>query len=132
MLSISTFVASDDNKKSCIMIKKPTLKIVLDNRNNAKADGKKPLALRVTYNRKTKFYLLGDRVTQEEWDKLQNQSVRGNLRNIKIGILEAEKKAYDILNHMSVFQFEEFKLLFTGEDGDSQSVYHSYTLYIQQ
>jgi len=92
-------------------ILKPTFQVVLDDRRK-KSDGSYPLKLRVTYDRKRKYYNTGFNLTQEEFSKLPSSKLL-HLKDIKGQVKVLESKSEKIYREMDDFTFMEFeKLLF--------------------
>jgi integrase/recombinase XerD len=87
----------------------PTYKIILDKRR-PKKDGLYPVKIRVTLNRIQKYYPIGIDLIESDFERIQNSSVRKELRVIKNKIIKWESKANNVLESLSPFSFEEFKL----------------------
>jgi len=87
----------------------PTFKIILDKRR-PKKDGLYPVKIRVTLNRIQKYYPVGMDLIESDFDRIQNSSVRKELRIHKNKIIDWESKAKNILDKLSPFSFEEFKI----------------------
>ena len=82
----------------------PTVKIVLAHRSKmSKVDGKQAIRLRVTFNRKPKYYGLVYSVMEEDFHRMYNGNVRGELRDLrdKLQVIEAKP----VLHHLDlIFQ----------------------------
>ncbi len=92
---------------------KATVKIVLAHRSKkSKTDGRQKIQLRVTYNRKPKYYGLKYSVLEEDFQRMNNGNVRGSLRDLKIELLEIESKANAIIGEMDPFSFTQFETRF--------------------
>jgi integrase len=87
----------------------PTFKIILDKRRSKK-DGLYPVKIRVTLNRVQKYYPIGMDISDSDFERIQNSSVRKELRILKSKIIKWESKANTVLDSLSPFSFEEFKL----------------------
>ena len=85
-----------------------TFKIILDKRR-LKKDGLYPVKIRVTLNRVQKYYPIGMDLTDTDFNRIQNSSVRSELRVLKNKIIDWEYRVKDTLNNLSPFSFEEFK-----------------------
>lgn len=90
-------------------IMQPTFKIILDKRRSKK-DGLYPVKIRVTLNRIQKYYPMGIDLVESDFERIQNSSVRKELRVIKNKIIKWESKANTTLESLSPFSFEEFRL----------------------
>ncbi|WP_297693906.1 site-specific integrase, partial [uncultured Eudoraea sp.] len=86
----------------------PNYKIVLDLRR-PKNNGLFPVKIRVTLNRVQKYYSIGLDLIVTDYDRIQNGSVRKELRIYKNKIADWENRAKDIIHQLDTFSFEEFK-----------------------
>ena len=86
----------------------PNYKIVLDLRR-PKNNGLFPVKIRVTLNRVQKYYSIGLDLNISDYDRIQNGSVRKELRIYKNKIADWENRAKEIIHQMDTFSFEEFK-----------------------
>ena len=84
----------------------PTFKIVLDKRR-PKKDHVFPVKIRVTLNRIQKYYPIGIDLHESDFERIQNSSVRKELRILKNKIIKWESKANTVLESLSPFSFEE-------------------------
>jgi len=92
---------------------KATVKIVLAHRSKkSKTDGKQAIQLRVTYNRKPKYFGLGYSVLEEDFLRIHNGNVRGDLRDLKIKLQDIESKANSIMGELDPFSFTQFETRF--------------------
>lgn len=67
---------------------KATAKIFLTHKSKKSiVDGKQTIQLRIIYNRKPKYYSLGFSVLEEDFKKMFNSVVRGELRDLKIKLV---------------------------------------------
>ena len=87
----------------------PNFKIVLDIRR-PKNSSLYPVKIRVTLNRVQKYYPIGIDVTEGDFDRIQNGSVRGELRGLKSKITVWENKAQNVIDNTDPFTFEDFKV----------------------
>jgi len=96
-------------------MKKVTTAIVHETRKTL-SDGTHPVKLRVTYDRKQKYYTLNiasdkSGLTVQEWKKVM-ESTKGVYKQIRLDLNEKEQQASIIINDMAVFSFAEFETLF--------------------
>ena len=89
-------------------IMQPTFKIILDKRRSKK-DDLYPVKIRVTLNRVQKYYPIGMDISESDFERIQNSSVRKELRILKNKIIDWESKTKNVLTNLSPFSFEEFK-----------------------
>jgi len=84
------------------------VKVVPDIRR-LKEKAKYPLKLRITYKGDRKYYGTGLDATDEEWEAIHQDNVKGDLRKIKLGIAEAEVKAATLAEKIVPFSFKQFE-----------------------
>ena len=90
------------------MIKVPTTKIVLV--KIKKKNGNYPVKLRVTYDRKQRFYPCNIELTKDEFNRVFNSSKpRKTEKAIKDIALGIEAKAIDVIQTLKVFDFSTFE-----------------------
>ncbi|WP_159468333.1 site-specific integrase [Dyadobacter sp. 3J3] len=97
-------------------ILKPTFSVVLDDRR-IKTDGSYPLKLRVTFDRKRKYYNTGLTLTQEEFSKLPTSKLE-HLKDIRGQVKVLESKAEKIYRDMHEFTFSAFEKLLLAKPED--------------
>jgi integrase/recombinase XerD len=100
----------------------PNFKIILDLRR-PKNSGLYPVKIRVTLNRVQKYYPIGMDITVDDFDRIQNGSVRNELRRLKSKITVWENKAQDIIEKTDPFSFEEFKLKLFDKNIKAPNIY---------
>jgi len=81
-------------------------KVVLDTRR-PKKDGLYPIKIRVTYLKEQKYYGLGIDVSQADFTRLMNNSVRMELRNHKLQIQSMQSKIEEFIRSIDSFSFVE-------------------------
>jgi len=95
--------------------------------SQTKVNGKSPVKLRVTYNRKQMYYGIDtkDRVyefTPDEFKKVTAPKPRGINKDIQLELSLIENKAHRIITSMSEFSFRTFKTLFGIVGGDLTNI----------
>jgi len=92
---------------------KATVKIVLAHRSKkSKVDGTQLIQIRITHNRKPKYYGLGYSILEEDFLRIFNGQVRGEMRDLKIKLLDIESKANGIISELEPFSFSQFEKRF--------------------
>ena len=106
--------------------------IILEKRRPRKKDGKFPVRLRVTINRKSLYYGLGSYLSEEDFDKMYVSRPRQKYKKMLAEFMEEEKRANDLLEAMESPSFDQFKRLFLqkGEGGGNVEKY--YLAYIKE
>ncbi len=107
----------------------PNHKIILDLRR-PKNNGLFPVKIRVTLNRVQKYYSVGLELNTSDFERIQNGSVRKELRVYKNKIADWENRVKGIINQMDSFTFEEFKSKFY--DNKSVKITDVYALFDQK
>lgn len=82
---------------------------VLPDIRRLKEKAKYPLKLRITYKGERKYYGTGYDATDEEWEAIHQENVKGDLRKIKLGIAEVEVKAITLAEKIVPFSFKQFE-----------------------
>jgi integrase/recombinase XerD len=85
-----------------------TISIVQDLRR-AKEGNKFPVKLRVTYQRKQKYFPLGVKLTEEEYVNIKSTKTRKALAAIKFKLIEFEAKANRVTQGIPDFSFRLFE-----------------------
>ena len=118
------------NYKANIM-KKATANIYQDTLR-PKEDGSCSVKIKITFNRKRKYFSTGIDLTPEEFEKVFNGKRRTEKqKQIKAKVEYFEKKADDIINNLKVFSFEIFKQHFLEERNVNDSVSFAFDKYIE-
>jgi integrase/recombinase XerD len=113
-----------------IKIMYPNYKVVLDLRK-AKKSGLYPVKVRVTLNRVQKYFSIGLDLSTSDFNRIQNGSVRKELKVFKNKITHWENKTKDIIHQMDPFTFDEFKSqLYEKNDVKVADVYSQFDLKI--
>jgi integrase/recombinase XerD len=103
---------------------KATVKIVLAHSSRkSKIDGKQPVQLRIIHNRRPKYYTLPYSVYKEDFLKIFNGQVRGELHDLRIKLLDIEGKASDIINSLDPFSFTQFEIRLFRPRSEQNNVY---------
>lgn len=74
-----------------------------------KADGNCPVSLRVTFQRKQKYYPTVFEFTPDEWEKMNGERPRGKLKEYAIRLTTLEKRARDIIDTLQPFTWQQFE-----------------------
>jgi integrase len=105
--------------------------IVLDTRKPLK-NGKFPVKLRVTFNRKQAYYPADLSLSQAEFHQIMDKKAKGMNKTIKLQLDAIEQKANQIISEMSVFDFSYFKKLLYSNQNVREDVYKHYESKIKQ
>ncbi len=107
---------------------KPLVTLIHDTRR-AKANGSYPVKVRVTYNRKQKYYPTSVDMFEIEWEKIHGERVGKELKKTKDTINGVLAKAQGICNDLKIFSFQVFEKQFykvRNIDGSLANLYNDY------
>ena len=107
---------------------KPLLTLIHDTRR-AKSNGKYPVKLRVTFNRKQKYYPTSVDLSEIEWQKIHAPRVSKELNDLKMQAYGVLAKGQQICDDLKLFSFPIFEnRLYTvrSSSGNLESLYNSY------
>lgn len=108
-----------------------TTKIVLDQRRSKK-DGSYPVKLRVTFQRKQKYYATGFSFSESDFNKITGSRPRGDLKLMGLELAAFEKRALKVINTISPFTFQVFEKNFLSSKGDMNNVFDALQASIDQ
>lgn len=114
-------------------IQKATTAIILEKRI-VNSEGKHPVKLRLTFQRKQKYYVL-DRdlaYSPEVYDKIMASNPRGELKEAKILLSGIEEKAREVIKGMEEFTFEAFEDIFFRKKTYENNVFIYFDEYIEK
>lgn len=95
-----------------------------------KKNGKYPVKLRLTHDRKQMYYNIDNKnrvyeFTEEEFEKITSPKPRGEYKEIQIEFSLIEEKAQKVIKSMNNdFSFEEFKTNMGISGSDKKNVFH--------
>ncbi|GAA4435530.1 site-specific integrase [Pontibacter saemangeumensis] len=92
-------------------------------------DGTFPVKLRVTHNRKQKYYSTSVSLTKEDFAKVYGEKPRTYHKNLLLKFREIEGRALQVIDKMSVFTFALFEKKFF-DVSEHDNVFDAFTLKI--
>lgn len=105
--------------------------IVLDTRR-AKKNDVYPVKLRITYERKQKYFLTKYNLTEEKYENLMfGKKLSDNDKVKREKIYDYESKAVNIINEMPVFTWERFENLYYTDRAAKEFVEKAFNEYIK-
>lgn len=117
-------------------MKKPKLEAVVSiylDEIRPKINGKCSVKIKVTYNRKRKYFATGKDLTPEDFKQtFFGERKTDKQKENKIYIEEQEAKANAIIKNLSAFTFEAFEESFLEERNTRNSVSFAFDKYIEQ
>jgi integrase/recombinase XerD len=99
--------------------------VILDQRR-ALANGKYPVKLRITFNRKQRYYPCDISFSIEEYGKVVSKLPKGLFKEMSMKLNALEQKALTIITGMNVFDFENFETSLYSEQMVREDVYAYY------
>jgi len=112
------------------VMKKAEASIYLDN-NRPKKSGKCSVKIRVTYNRKRKYFSTGIDLTPEDFEQTFFGKRKTTIqKDNKTKVEYFETKANDVINNLNVFSFDAFEQQFLDQRNTANSVSFAFEKYI--
>lgn len=109
----------------------PTIDIYLDTRK-VKKDNTYPVKLRVTYERKSRYYNTTVSLTKEDYDKaLKSDKPRGEFKELRHQLLKIEEKALNTVEAIPEFSFLNFETKYLGVEYKKGDIFDKYREYIE-
>lgn len=117
--------------------------IILDKRRS-RPNGSYPVKLRITLNREQKYFLLGEDLFSDEWDKIQNALIaEGRLKDERLkeirtklfgnnGYLQTAKRVIDKIPFFSFTEFEKQFFQKNQTPKGKNDVYAYFDFYIEK
>jgi integrase/recombinase XerD len=99
--------------------------IILDTRRPV-LTGNYPLKLRVTFNRKQRYFPCDVYLSIEEFEKVVSKSPKGAAKELRLKLNALEQKAAIIIDSLTVFDFEMFSKRLYSEQMVREDVYAYY------
>ena len=111
-------------------MKKANASIYLDE-SRPKKSGKCSVKIKVTYNRKRKYFSTGIDLTPQDFETVFYGKRRTqNQKEVKVRVEYFENKANEIINLLSVFSFDTFEEKFLEDRNTADSVSFAFDKYI--
>ncbi len=105
-------------------------KMILDTRYKKQNAATYPVRLRITFERKTKYYPTKFSLTENEWKKMQNKRA-AFMEKEKTEIENIETRAKEIIKKIPAFSFELFDKRYSDKH-DSKSLEGAFNSYINE
>lgn len=100
-------------------------RIILDTRKRNDG-GVYPVKIRITFNRRQKYYLTGFKMTEKDFEEAFKQIPAKKLRPIRIQLDHQELKVRNIISGLDVFCFSLFEEKFYENKNAAKSIYSLY------
>ena len=94
-------------------------------------EGKCPLSLKVTYNRKRRYYSTEYALTPDEYEKVIVDKPKGVFKDIANDLHNEETKALGIIRQLPMFTFEAFEKRYISNMGANDTLKNAYAVKIQ-
>jgi integrase/recombinase XerD len=92
------------------------------NRHSPNAKDKCSVSIRVTFERKKKYYPTGLKLTVSDFEKTQSKKPRKAFKELALKMHSFEKKAADIIKDLPVFTFKAFEKHYYSNRGAKDSI----------
>jgi integrase/recombinase XerD len=111
----------------------PTVKLLLDTRY-PKKNGLFPVKIRITYNRKQKYYSLGKDLSKDDFNDATSSTKKlpKELKDISKKFKQREGQALDIIDELKSFDLKRFDERFNGFTSSKTDVKSIYDKYIRE
>ncbi len=106
-------------------MKNARAKVMLDKRFK-KITGKYPVKLRLTFGGTQRYYPLNIDLEELDFNRCVSDRAKGELQKMRLIMIEAERRAFEILSKMRLFTFHTFEQAFFGPSGSSTEVFTWY------
>ena len=90
--------------------------IVLGKRRLKTRSNSYPVKLRVTFERKSRYYLTNYALSEEAYNSLKSSRLKDELRTIKNALKDLERAAEKCACELTPFSYAEFEKFFRGKD----------------
>ncbi len=110
---------------------KVSLKMILDTRRKKTSD-EFPIKLRITYNRRRKYYGVGYDATPREWEMITGNTAKGKLRKLRHTLNDIEKNAQETSDSIHPFSFSQFENEFFEDKMTFQTLESAYLFYMEK
>lgn len=100
------------------------------NKHSPNSKGACSISVRITYNRKKRYYPTGISLSIEDYKKAMGERPRKELKEISMKLKKFEEKAHDILKDMSNFSWEKFENKFYTNREASKNIETKYNQFI--
>ena len=104
--------------------------LILDTRRSKKS-GKYPVKVRVNYMRKSRHYLVGLDLTQEEFDESISEKPKIKFKTNAMILNSIKTKVDRIINDLGIFTFNKFENEFYGKLKEASNLYKIFDEYIE-
>ena len=94
-----------------------------------KAGDKCAVSLRITFERKKKYYQTGISLTVDEFDKVMGEKPKKEFKELALKLQAFEKKAADIIKDIPVFSFKAFEKQYFINKGTKDSIDAAFAAY---
>ncbi len=105
---------------------KATTAIIIDKRRTLKSD-KYPVKLRVTFNRKQKYYPADISLSPTQFESIFCNNPKSEQKKLRLKFDAIEQKALGIIDNMPLFDFAVFKKLLYSDQNVREDVYSYYS-----
>lgn len=102
------------------------------NKHSISAKGKSSVTVRVTFERKKKYYPTGISLSLEDFEKLKDLKIPKSLKETALKLHSFEMRAIEIIKELPFFTFASFEKKYFKNKAAGDSVEHSFKEYIEE
>src|SRR5690349_12399593 len=100
-------------------------------RYHPKVGGKCAVTVRVTFERKKRYYPTNITLTEQEFEKVMGDKPRNEFKEYALKLQACEKRAADIIKNLPVFSFEAFEKQYLTNRRSKETLDGAFTGYIE-
>lgn len=97
-----------------------------------KSNGKCAVSIRVTFDRKKRYYPTPISLTVAEFEKTKGTKLREPIKTIALSLQASEKQAADIIRDMQVFTWKAFEKKYLVNRAAKDSIFQAFTDYANE
>lgn len=112
-------------------MKKPTITLLLDTRRK-KQDDRYPVKLRITHERKQRYWYTGIDLTEAAFEEVMVDRPKKQFVKVSDELKAKKRKAENIIHDLKEFSFHQFELKYLGAAKSIQDVFSFYEEYITE
>lgn len=97
-----------------------------------RANGECAVSVRVTFDRKKKYYKTDKTATPDDFQKMLGSKPRGNIKELALKLQSFEKKAADIIETLPAFTFPAFEKAYYTNRATQDTIKSAFTQYANE
>ncbi len=102
------------------------------NKHNPSSKGECSISVRITYNRRKKYYPTGICLPVEDFNKAMGERPKKEFKELSMTLREIEQRAYGIIKEIPNFSWEKFEKLYHTNRAKSDCIETAYNEVINE